>query len=354
MRIVQAMAGGGPGGAEAFFARLCVALEGAGARGAGLVQRVVVRRGAAVLEPLQAGGIRPLELPFGGWLDWRSPGLLGREIRRFRPDLVLTWMSRATRACPKGDFVHAARLGGYYPLRNYRRCDHLIGNTRDIVDWAIQAGWPAERVHYLPNFVAETKAAPVARASFDTPEGVPLLLALGRLHRNKGFDVLLEALARVPGAWLWLAGAGPEEANLRQQAERLGLVPRLRFLGWRQDVPALLASADLLVCPSRHEPLGNVVIEAFAHSRPVVAAAAKGPAALIRDGENGLLVPCEDAAALAAALSRLIGQPALAARLAEAGRASFEAEFTETAVVGRYLDFFHAIAREKVGGSCAA
>jgi glycosyltransferase involved in cell wall biosynthesis len=107
-------------------------------------------------------------------------------------------------------------------------------------------------------------------------------------------------------------------------------------------VPALLAAADVLVCPSRHEPLGNVVIEAWAHAVPVVAAAAAGPAHLIDDGKTGLLVPKEDAAALAEAIDRAQGQ--CAADLVAAGHAAFEADYTEEAVVDRYLAFFDMVA----------
>ena len=100
----------------------------------------------------------------------------------------------------------------------------------------------------------------------------------------------------------------------------LGIAERVRFLGWRDDVPALLAAADILVCPSRHEPLGNVVIEAWAAGVPVVATASDGPAGLIDDGESGLLVPLPGrpgggAAGLAAAIERLCRDPALRARL---------------------------------------
>ncbi|MBL8834227.1 MAG: glycosyltransferase, partial [Rhodospirillales bacterium] len=118
---------------------------------------------------------------------------------------------------------------------------------------------------------------------------------------------------------------------------------RVRFLGWRQDVPALIAASDAVVCPSRHEPLGNVVIEAWAHGRPVVAAASAGPAALIRHGENGLLAAIDDAGALAGALGQAIGDAALRHRLALAGEAAYQAEFTEEAVVRRYLDYFDAV-----------
>jgi glycosyltransferase involved in cell wall biosynthesis len=113
-------------------------------------------------------------------------------------------------------------------------------------------------------------------------------------------------------------------------------------------VAGLLAAADILACPSRHEPLGNVVIEGWAHLVPVVAAESQGPGALIADGESGLLVPVGDAGALAGVIRRLAPGTADAAalrqRLAAGGRAAYEAKFTEPAVVAKYLDLFRRVA----------
>ena len=170
------------------------------------------------------------------------------------------------------------------------------------------------------------------------------MLALGRLHPNKGFDVLIAALQQVPDAYLWIAGDGPLLGALERQAARLGVISRLRFLGWRDDVAALFAAADLFVCPSRHEPLGNVVIEAWAQGNPVVATAAQGPRQLIVDGENGLLCPIDDPAALAACLGRALAEPGMAGHLAAAGQASYRQYFTEASVVAQYLDFFQRVA----------
>jgi len=255
----------------------------------------------------------------------------------------LSWMNRATQYCPIGDHIFAARLGGYYKLENYRRCDYLVGNTKDICDYLVREGWPRSRTWYLPNFVDKSSAPPIPRASLDTPENAPLLLALGRLHKNKAFDVLLEALARLPEAYLWLAGAGPLRRTLEAQAENLGIADRVRFLGWRSDTPALFASCNIFICPSRHEPLGNVIIEAWAQGRPIVATEAKGPAALVKDGETGLLVPVDDAPKLAAAISRILYDVDLAEALVTQGRLAYEANFTETAVVSSYMEFFERI-----------
>ncbi len=341
-RVLQAIAGAAHGGAETFFTRLAAALQRAGEP-----QRVLIRRNSSRAESLRAAGVGVGELAFGGIFDLATRFAFGREIAVWRPDIVLTWMSRATRLCPRGDFVHVARLGGYYDLKYYRRCDHLIGNTRAIVDYAIARGWPRERIIYLPNFVPDSAAAAGSIASGGQ---APLALALGRLHPNKGFDLLLEALAETRNVTLWIAGDGPLRSNLERLASRLGIAGRVRFLGWREDVPHLLAEADLLVCPSLHEPLGNVVIEAWSAGLPVVATASDGPAALIQDGESGVLVPLPGSRgggpqALANAIERVCGNPALRARLAKAGRRSYEAEFTEPIVVAGYRSFFDQVTR---------
>ena len=343
LRVLQAMAGPNPGGAEMFFVRLVRSL-----REAGVAQHVVIKRGAYVADRLRELAIEPEELAFGGLLDVATRMRFRRAIEQFNPQIVLTWMNRATSYYPRASkarsVVHVGRLGGYYNLKYYRQCDHLIANTTDIADYLVRAGRPTDAVHYLPNFADASVMPPAARRDLDTPADVPLLLALGRLHPNKAFDVLLSALVEVPRAFLWLAGTGKSADQLRGQAASLGLSERVRFLGWREDVAALYAAADLYVCPSRIEPLGNVVIEAWAHRKPVVAASAAGPASLISNETSGLLVPVDDAAALASAINRVIASPDLAVALADGGRHHYEREFTEAAVVAQYMKFFEAIA----------
>jgi glycosyltransferase involved in cell wall biosynthesis len=340
MRVMQVMAGAVHGGAETFFMRLAPALKRAG-----MEQEIVIRRHPERAAELSANGLQPLELGFGGMFDCITGHRLAHAISRFQPEILLSWMNRATRFCPIGSHIFAARLGGYYKLENYRLCDHLVGNTQDICDYLIAEGWPANRTWYLPNFVDSETAPPFPRSLLDTPEDAPLLLALGRLHTNKAFDVLLEALARVPRAYLWLAGEGPLAAALREQAAKIGVLDRVRFLGWRTDIAALFAACDLFVCPSRHEPLGNVIIEAWAQGRPLVSTRSQGPAALIDDGTNGILVPIDDAERLADAIDRVIATPDLAETLVSAGRLSYQAQFTEAVVVSRYLEFFTSITR---------
>ena len=164
---------------------------------------------------------------------------------------------------------------------------------------------------------------------------------MGRLHKVKAHDVSLKALALLPEAYLWIAGSGPLEHELKALAQRLGVAERVRFLGWREDAAALYRAADVCLFPSRYEPLGNTVIQAWAHGAPIVAAASQGPGVLITDEEDGLLTPIDDVQALAAAARRVIEDRALAQRLSQAGLARVAGEFARAPVVARWREVFH-------------
>ncbi|HCP01039.1 MAG: glycosyl transferase [Alphaproteobacteria bacterium] len=336
------MAGAEVGGAEAFFVRLAVAFANID-----MDQRVVIRRDPVRARALRSGGVDPLELPFGGRMDFRTRPALQREIDRYKPDIVLSWMSRASWATPKSErpdgYKLVARLGGYYDLKFYRHCDYLIGNTEDIVAHIAKQGFDRDRVVYLPNFVHPPTRPKASRIGFDTPLDVPLLLGMGRLHENKAFDILLRALVDLSDVWLWIAGEGPEAANLSKLAAELGVADRVRFLGWRDDPDALMQACDIFVCSSRHEPLGNIVLEAWAAEKPVVAAAAAGPASLIGDNAAGVIVPVDDVNSLTEGIRDFIADPASAARLAGEGRRRFEDGYTQASVVTQYQKFFERI-----------
>jgi glycosyltransferase involved in cell wall biosynthesis len=336
MSVLHLLGTAGDGGAETYFVDLLAALKRAG-----VVQAAAIRRHAGRQAALQAAGIPTRLLPFGGPVDFVTKTAAAGFAKLQAARLALAWMNRAARHTPRGPWARIGRLGGYYNLKYYVGFDELVANTEDIAEWIVGQGWPAGRVRCIPNFAAApADGAPAPRGELDTPEGVPLLLGMGRLHDNKAHDVSLQALAGLPDAYLWIAGAGPQEAKLKAMAQALGVAPRVRFLGWRTDASALYRAADVCVFPSRHEPLGNVVIQAWAHGLPVVAARSQGPAALIEEGRDGLLVEVDDAPALAERVGGLIKDAKLRARLAERGRKRVAAEFSEAAVVGQWKALF--------------
>lgn len=336
MSVLHLLGTAGEGGAETYFVDLVLALKRAG-----VAEAAVLRANATREARLKSAGVPVKVLRFGGPIDILTKPAAAGFAALQRTKVALAWMNRAARHTPRGPWARIGRLGGYYSLKYYKGFDHLVANTEDIADWIVGQGWPAGRVSCIPNFAAAPPdAAPVDRASLSTPADAPLLLGMGRLHENKAHDVSLQALAQLPEAYLWIAGVGPLEAKLRLMAEALGVADRVRFLGWRTDASALYRTADICVFPSRFEPLGNVVIQSWAHGLPVVAAASQGPKALIRDGEDGLLTSVDDADALADAVRRLLADPLLRNRLAAAGRARVAAEFSETAVVAQWKSLF--------------
>ncbi len=176
----------------------------------------------------------------------------------------------------------------------------------------------------------------------------PYVLAVGRLARQKGFDVLLEAVARLPpGVDLLVAGDGPERALLEAERARLGLTDRVHFLGPvdQNTVATLYRGALLVACPSRWEGMPLVCLEAMASGCAVVAAAVDGVPDAVADGETGVLVPPEDPAALAAVLGALLADSPRRRRLGEEGRARAGARFAWPEIAARYLDVLAAAAR---------
>lgn len=204
-----------------------------------------------------------------------------------------------------------------------RRADVVLTASPDLLPRAWRAGARDARPHEVaaPSRPRGRGDRAAVRAELGVAPGQPLLITVARLHPQKGLDVLLAAAQewadRRPQPVLAVAGAGPLEAELRALAAR-GAAP-VRFLGPREDVPDLLAAADVVVLPSRWEARALVAQEALAAGRPLVATSVGGLPGLLGDG--ALLVPAGDAEALATAVTGLLDDPLAAKALATRGRA---------------------------------
>jgi glycosyltransferase involved in cell wall biosynthesis len=333
------------GGMEHFLARLAPPLTRAG-----LEQLIITRQGPELAAAFRAAGIPVAQyaLRKRNPISWWG---VRQTLRRFRPDVVMSWLPRAAQRVPPGPWVHAAHIGWYRGLDCYESVERVVVPQPDMVRHYRELGFAGE-ITVLPYFAQSRQLPPVARDAFGTPPEAPVVLGMGRFDHTKGFDLALTALAALPRVILWLAGEGEEEPALRRLAAELGVADRVRFLGWRSDTSALLSRASAMVMPSRwQEALGLVVLEAWEAGTPVVSTDTPGPRYLIRDHDAGLLVPIDDAAALAAALGRVLDEPALAARLVANGRARFQSSFTEAAGTAAYFDYFTRVAREAQRGA---
>jgi glycosyltransferase involved in cell wall biosynthesis len=340
MRVLHVMAGAKEGGAETMMLDGALALAEAG-----VIQHVVTRpESPERLELLKAAGVEVSTSRFDRFWRGETSAKIRAAHDRLQPDVVHYWMGRAGEFAPRRWRAKSLGwYGGYYKLSRFRNCAWHVGVTSDIARHIIEQGAPADHVGVLHTYANIAPAPPVARADLATPDDAPVVLALARLHWKKGIDTLIDALAQLPGVHGWIAGAGPLEAELKARASAAGLSERIRFLGWRNDRSALLAACDVVAFPSRYEPFGTVTVEAWAAGKPLVVADAAGPAATVTDGENALLVPRDDVAALRDAIRRILEDAETAHILVENGRRAYEARFTRQAFVRSAMALYEKI-----------
>jgi len=340
VKILQILLSQSEAGAETYFEKVAAEFE----REAGVEQQLIIEALGSREDRLGRAGCAFRTLP----MDWFGKRFLynaklNRAAKAFAPDIVFTWVNRASRKAPPTGAITVGRLGGYYDIANYRRCHHLIVNTPDLVRHVVESGWPEDAVTMISNFGDLPPSLDVPEALPELPAGVPVLLTLGRLHPKKAQDVLIRAMPMIPEAHLLIAGVGELQDAHEELADALGVRGRVHFLGLRKDVAGLFQRADVCVFPSRFEPLGNVVLEAWAMETPVVAAASEGPKWLIDEGKNGLLFPVDDAGACAERVNALLGDSSMAGRIVQGGREKLEREFSRQAIIGQYLELFRGL-----------
>ncbi|WP_035538494.1 glycosyltransferase [Hyphomonas oceanitis] len=326
MRVMHVMAGAAEGGAENIMLESVLALAETD-----LAQHVVTRPDNAFrIQKFREAGIGVDVAAFNNSWPFPTQRVIADAIKQFEPDVIEYWMGRAGQFAPKQYRTRSIGwYGGYYKLARFKNCEWHVGLTIDLLRHIREQGVSDERSAIVHTYADFTGADPASRKALNTPEDAPVALALARLHEKKGLDTLLDATAKIDGLYVWIAGEGPLEQELKAHCARLGLDDRVRFLGWRNDRGALLAACDVVAFPSRYEPFGTVTVDAWAGSRPLVAADAVGPAAYVKDGVNGLLIPKNDVDALVDALRKVVTDKDLAAKLVAGGRASYEAQFTK-------------------------
>ena len=285
---------------------------------------------------------------------------LVRAVRRLDPDVVSVHCARtfapyaaALRGLTRVPQVVTLHEGALPPGKPaHERLVRLLVRSADVVTAVSHEGAAyAARVGGRPDARVLTNGYDPSefRAAAPYRHARPYVLGVGRLETQKGFDVLIDALAQLAGdrVDLLLAGEGSERGRLEVRAAVCGVAERVHLLGEtdRARTIALLRGAAVVACPSRWEGLPLVCIEALAAGRPVVATAVNGIPEIVRDGETGTLVAPDDAAALAASIQQVLHAPEAAAAIAERGRAMVEADRPWSKVTGEWLDVLTEAAR---------
>jgi glycosyltransferase involved in cell wall biosynthesis len=242
-------------------------------------------------------------------------------------------------------------------LGSLRRADAVVAVSRAVADRLVQAaGIPPERIRVILNGIETHRFSPdgldgprsEVRRSLCVTEKTRVVLVPSVLREGKGHELLLRVLpslcARVPDLRVLFAGDGERERELRREVADRELEGAVQFLGFRSDIPALLAASDLVVLPSRAEALPTVLLEAAAAGRPVVATRVGGIPEVVQDGRTGLLVPPDDAAALGRAVLALLQDDARARCYGREARSLAVARFGTGAQAEQTLDLWSEVA----------
>ena len=321
----------------------------------------------------RGAGVRVLPIAKHGLIDWPAIRRLRRALKHREFDLVHAHNGRtalnaalaqllarrgkvvmtqhflapdhAGRGGVKGKVSHAAHhwMGG--------RLGGTIAISEAVREAAIERGDAPEDLHTILNGIAEPatsqQSRAMTRAQWNVPTDAPLIVCVARLQGEKDIATLLRAMPDVlraaPDAHCLIAGQGDLQDELEGLRGELGLDARVRLLGFVSDVPALMAAADVFCLPARAEPFGLVLVEAMAARLPVVAAREGGPVEIVEDGVTGSLVPPQDTAALAAALTELVQDPERARAMGELGRLHYKERFTSARMAREIAAFYRSV-----------
>lgn len=305
------------------------------------------RRGSAFLEYDYGIEVLPrIEAPFLGEFDPWTVWKLARAVKTLDIDVLHAQTSHAhahaclARAVAGRGKVVVSRRVGFAPKAHwlnrwkYGLPDRFIAVSQYVADILLEFGVDPSKVSVVHSSVdlARLNVEPLPRTDLGVPEGVPLIGNTGALVGHKDHQSLIAAMSaalrELPDLHLVIAGEGELRAAIETQIEALGLVDRVKLLGYRGDAPRILKALDVYVSSSWSEGLGTSVLEALACSIPVVATVAGGVPEMVLNERTGLLVPARDPEALAAAIVRIFRDKALAQQMARNGKAHVHQHFT--------------------------
>ncbi len=346
-----------------------------------------VARGEGDFSPAaRARGVEPVVIPALGRAihparDLVALARLAGSLRRLRPDLVHTHTAKAgtlgrlaallTGVPAVVHTFHGHVLEGYFGpalSRLFLRIERAMARITDRIIvlsprlrdrlLAMGIGRP-EQVEVIPlgldlsRFLGIPRQGKDLRTALRIPDGAPLLGIVGRLVPIKDHPTLFLALASLTGpgraAHLLVVGDGEERQRLERLVRHLGLGPRVHFLGWRNDLEAILGGLDVLICASQNEGTPVALIEAMAAGVPVLSTDVGGVGDLVAHGETGWLVPPGDPLALAQGIQRLLADPDLRRHLAAAARPVVLERYDAKGLIHRMEALYEGLIVEKGG-----
>ncbi len=348
-----------PGGAERAIVQLAVGLD----RTEWDPRVYCLGPPGALVDRLKAAGIAVECL---GARSARSVGVilrLARHLRAFRPAILQTFLFHANQAGRMAGRlarvpivvcgIRVAEREERWHLLLDRWTQSLVTHnvcvSRAVADFSVARGrLRPDKVSVIPNGVdceRFSRAMPADLSKLGIPRGARTILSVGRLHPQKGHDLLIDAmaplLAKHPDLHVLIVGEGPSREKLQSQIVELGCREQVHLAGWRADIPEIMKACTVFALPSRWEGMPNVVLEAMAAGLPVVATEVEGVREVITDGVSGSIVQGDSAADFRSGLQNMLDDAALRARFSIESQISAEKDFAIRSVVVKYGNLYH-------------
>ncbi len=290
----------------------------------GVTSRLITKPHAQVESAARKMDLDVANLQIGGKLNLAAVGRLLREIRTFRPDVVCTHLSTASLwgglAARLAKVPSVAIVHGFNSPGPYRFADALVAVSSAVAASLADKGVPSSRLHVIHNGIDPTPYLTAAPANIEVPANCFCVGTVAHLSAKKGYRELVDAAARLVDTHFVFVGEGPLRSELETAAASPELAGRIHLLGFRSDIPQLMARFDVMCLPSWEEPFGLVVLEAMAAAKPVVAFASGGLPEIIVHGSTGLLAPQGDVSSLSNHLAALRDDPEQRRSMGDAGR----------------------------------
>jgi len=334
------------GGAQRYFADVCLELAG---RGHSVLS--IIRKNS-VLEP-ELSSMDNIEVAVitnrFGWYDPFATKQIQSALNRFQPNIVETHLARAA------FLVGKTKSAGKWPLiakthnningKYYRNMDVIVPFTAQAAKSECHRNIPQDKfTTVIPNFSRLNPVSQVVK-----PARIEKIFAAGRFVGKKGFNILLEALAELKAVdmnfSLQIAGDGPGFHSLRALSTELGISENVQFLGRRDDVPNLMKNADLFVLPSLREPFGIIVLEAMAMGTPIIATRCEGPLEIL-DDQSAILVDKGEKSALFDGLRKAIQDPESCWMRAQNALNVYKSCYAADAVVPKILALYQDVIQQ--------
>lgn len=234
--------------------------------------------------------------------------------KRFKPNFIFLWGETENKVITSDSIITVSFAFDNvfkkdFDFKSYNNTDFIIANSPEIIEKFKTKNFTSKNLIYLPTLILKTKIMPINKKDLYIPEHKTFIFSYGNFNDNKDFTVLFNAITLNPEVYLAIAGDGEKRKEIETEAQKAGVKPRVRFIGWQEDIGSFLKACDFFVYTAAKDTIGNIILEALSYNAPVLAYQTTASEKYIKDGENGYLASLTNKYELTKKIQMLIKNP---------------------------------------------